>query len=341
MMGQGVADLGRHFESHVWWLLAPIDYTMVEALITMQHHVVIIHGMGEGARSTGYSLPLQKLIAKHMGDAAASLRYHEVNWSDIGQAEEDQLLAQNILPNQWHPFEVLQLGDSLLEVVDRVWGLSTQFRRFLINSIGDVFTYLTLSGKQAIQARVKEKIFEARAAQIEAGIAAPHYVTVLAHSLGSVVIYDLARYFGETEEGRTEVGTAALANLVTFGSPLALFSLLEYGQHNALSGRESQQNLLSDGQSGQQDPHPYSRRGIRLDLAEGAWLNFYDQQDAIACTLHDLYTPQNDVCDRPVQTGSLHAHTRYWENDDMAREIAGQLQLTFAALEAKRCSSPH
>lgn len=299
----------------------------------MLHHVIVIHGMGEGDHSEGYSLPLQTLIAKHMGSAADSLRYHEVNWADIGQAEETRLLAQNILPSQWHPFDLFQLGDSLMEGVDRMRGMSTEFRKFLINSIGDVFTYLTLPGKQAIQARVKQKIFEARADQIDTGVPGPHYVSVLAHSLGSVVIYDLARYFGETQEGREEVGSAALANLFTFGSPLALFSLLEYGQPSPAAG--TSQSVLADGQSAQHDPHPYSRRGIRLDLPEGMWLNFYDQQDAVACTLHDLYTPQNDVRDRPVQTGVLHAHTRYWENDDMAREIADQLRRTWEVLEAR------
>ena len=299
----------------------------------MIHHVVVIHGMGEGDRSEGYSLPLQTLIAKHMGPAADSLRYHEVNWADIGQAEETRLLAQNILPSKWHPFDVFQLGDSLMEGVDRLRGMSTEFRKFLINSIGDVFTYLTPPGKQAIQERVKQKIFEARAEQIEAGVSGSHYVSVLAHSLGSVGIYDLARYFGETQEGREEVGTAALANLFTFGSPLALFSLLEYGQPRPVA--DASQSVLADGQSAQQDPHPYSQRGIRLDLPEGAWLNFYDQQDAVACTLHDLYAPQNDVRDRPVQTGVLHAHTRYWENDDMAREIAEQLRRTGEVLAAR------
>lgn len=302
----------------------------------MQHHVIVIHGMGEGDRSEGYSLPLQKLIAKHMGAAADSLCYHEVNWADIGQAEETQLLGQNILPSKWHPFDIFQLGDSLMEGVDRMRGMSTEFRKFLINSIGDVFTYLTLPGKQAIQERVKQKIFAARIAQIAAGIPAPHYVSVLAHSLGSVVIYDLARYFGETEAGREEIGTAALANLFTFGSPLALFSLLEYGQNSRSAGTVP--SVLADGQSAQHDPHPYSRRGIRLDLPAGAWLNFYDQQDAVACTLHDLYTPQNDVRDRPVQTGVLHAHTHYWKNDDMAREIAEQLKRTLDVLKSQSAS---
>jgi hypothetical protein len=201
----------------------------------------------------------------------------------------------------------------------------------MISSIGDVFTYLTLPGKRDIQERLKQQIFAARDAQIAEGIAPPHYVSVLAHSLGSVVIYDLARYFGDTPEGRQEIGTAALANLITFGSPLALFSLLEYGQNRAEAPID-QQTVLADGQSDQRKAHPYSARGINLDLPQGVWLNFYDQQDVIACTLHDLYTPQNNVQDIPVQTGVQYAHTAYWENDQMAQTIAKQFQKTLAAI---------
>jgi hypothetical protein len=294
------------------------------------HHVIVIHGMGEHRHSAGYSKPLQERIAKAMGPTAAQIHYHEVTWSDIGYAEEEELLEKNILPEEWSSFNFGHLGDSILEKVDQWRGISNQFRRFLIRSIGDVFTYLTLPGKRDIQERLKQQIFAARDAQIAAGVPAPHYVSVLAHSLGSVVIYDLARYFGDTPEGRQEIGTGKLANLITFGSPLALFSLLEYGQNRA-GAPIDQQTILSDGQSDQHQPHPYSGRGIVLDLPEGAWLNFYDQQDAIACTLHDLYVPQNNVQDIPVQTGVQQAHTAYWENNQMAEAIAKQFQKTLAA----------
>jgi hypothetical protein len=274
---------------------------------------------------------LQQLITQRMGDDAARLAFHEVDWSDIGQREEDWLLDQQILPDQRHPFDLAHPLDSLLEQADELTRLSTRFRRFLIGSVGDVFTYLTQAGKQAIQERLKQQIFAARDQQIAAGASAPHYVTILAHSLGSVVTYDLARYFGDTPEGRAEVGSAKLANLFTFGSPLALFSLLEYGQQRP--GAEiDQDSVLADGQSAQRDAHPYSQRGIRLDLPGGVWWNFFDQQDAIACMLHDLYAPINEIRDIPVQTGALHAHTSYWRNAQMADEIAGQLKRTLTLL---------
>jgi hypothetical protein len=294
-----------------------------------------------------YSDPLQQRIAAHMGADADRLRYYEVNWSDIGQADEDMLLRNKILPDQWHTVNLRHPIDSLLETIDRFRGASNELRQFMVGSVGDVFTYLTLAGKQDIQRRLKDKIFAARQAQIDEGVPPPHYISIMAHSLGSVVTYDLARYFGDTAEGRQEVGSAALANLFTFGSPLALFSLLEYGQERQ-PGNAPPPAVLSDGQSSPQSPeqrkpearHPYSTRGIKLNLEAGKWLNFYDQQDPIACTLHDLYSPRSSSDDRsevddiPVQTGVLYAHTAYWENDEMAAAMAKQLRRTLGALDA-------
>ena len=312
------------------------------------HHVVVIHGMGL-LREDGetYSDPLQQAIARHMGAAAERLRYHEVNWSGIGQNEEDALLQHNILPDQWHTASLRHPIDSLLETIDRFRGVSNELRQFMVGSVGDVFTYLTDPGKRDIQQRLKEQIFAARQAQVVAGVPEPHYISIMAHSLGSVVTYDLARYFGDTEEGRAEIGSARLANLFTFGSPLALFSLLEYGQERRPANMPPPA-VLSDGQSDPQSPEqrkpeaqrPYSTRGIKLDLDAGKWLNFYDQQDPIACTLHDLYSPRDGgnhrsaVEDIPVQTGLLYAHTAYWQNDEMATTIAKQLRHTLDALDA-------
>jgi hypothetical protein len=302
------------------------------------HPVVIIHGMGE-SHTPGYSQVLQDHLAKQLDAAAGQLRYYEVNWSDIGRAEERDLLDKGILPQSWFSFNPFNLLGMAAESMDKVSGLSNDFRRFMVTSIGDVFTYLTLVGKREIQERLKAQILAARDDQLQAGVKIP-YISIIAHSLGSVVAYDLARYFELTPEGRQEIGAARLANFFSFGSPLALFSLLEYKQEQAPVA--NQQGLLADGQTDQEYQHPYSRRGISLDLPEGKWLNFYDQQDPIATPLDTLYAnapvPASQrlpsrVVDLAVQTGVLHSHTRYWENGEVAQEIAKQLKATLAVLQ--------
>lgn len=304
------------------------------------HPVIIIHGMGE-LHTAGYSQVLQDNLAKYLGDAANQVRFYEVNWSDIGRQEEQDLIDnKGVLPSNWFSFNPLNLLGIAVDGVDKLSGLSNDLRRFLITSIGDVFTYLTLIGKREIQQRLKEQIFAARDAQLAAGVVTP-YLSIIAHSLGSVVAYDLARYFELTSEGRAEIGRVRLANFFTFGSPLALFSLLEYKQDQAPGA--NQQGLLADGQSDQEYAHPYSRRGIHLDFAQGKWLNFYDQQDPIATPLNTLYAtapvPPGDSAPSPVddigvQTGTLHSHTRYWENDELTQKIADQLKRTLKALAA-------
>ena len=302
------------------------------------HPVIIIHGMGE-SHTPGYSQAFQDRLATQLDAAPGQLRFYEVNWSDIGRVEERDLLdTKGILPQSWFSFNPFNLLGMAAETADKLSGFSNDLRRFLVTSVGDVFTYLTPIGKREIQDRLKLRILAARDDQIRAGVAVP-YISIVAHSLGSVVAYDLARYFELTPEGRQEIGAARLANFFSFGSPLALFSLLEYKQEQASAA--NRQGLLADGQTDREYRHPYSRRGIALDLPEGKWLNFYDQQDPLATPLNAVYAsapvppngrPSSPVIDIAVQTGVLHSHTRYWENGEVTEEIAKQLNATLAAL---------
>lgn len=301
------------------------------------HPIVIIHGVGD--QRPGYSQALQEALAGRLGAAAAALSYHEVYWADIGQPVEDALIGKGILPDHWPGFDLRHPIDSVVEVADRAMHMSTDFRRFIFGSIGDVMIYLTPQGKAEITGRLKEAILAACAPEFQQGVATP-WVTVVAHSLGSVVMYDVARYFGATAAGRAEIGAAGLANIFTFGSPLALFSLLEYGQEAAkgVEAAAQQQLLLGDGTSAKPYTHPYSQRGIPIDLPDGRWLNFYDQQDPFASLLGNLYPPGEDqrsarpIEDIAVQTGTRHAHTYYWQNDEVADRIAEQLKATLAAI---------
>ena len=98
----------------------------------------------------------------------------------------------------------------------------------------------------------------------------PRYVSIIAHSLGSVIAYDVAaRLASEYSE---LVSGLALSHLFTLGSPLALFSLLAYRNPG--------------------ETH-YSERGVLLDRPDqsGVWLNFYDQQDVASFLLEKVYPP--------------------------------------------------
>ena len=165
-----------------------------------RHDIIIVHGMGDlRPAEPRYSTELEALLTKHMGARANDLHYHVVDWSAIGEDEQNTLIHEkHVLPRPQYHFDLSHPVDTALEAADQLFGLSTQFRTWLFKSVGDVLVYLTPPGKELITDKVKRAVFEARDQQVAANIPPPHYVSILAHSLGSVVVYDVARYFGAT-----------------------------------------------------------------------------------------------------------------------------------------------
>ena len=281
-------------------------------------NVIVIHGIGELRKAgTQYSLPLQHNIRKHFGvDDPEALAFHEVDWSDIGDALETELIAQkqviphNIVPRPWLP-----LRHGVGEALDKFLSVSAEFRRFLLTGIGDTLIYRTPRGEREIQYRLIKAILNVRSDLGAVDPRHPRYVSIIAHSLGSVIAYDVAARFGG--EYRELVEGLGLSHLFTLGSPLALFSLLAYRDPN--------------------ETH-YSERGVLLDRPDksGEWLNFYDQQDAVAFLLENVYPTKPDVPGRHytiqdirVQTGTFHAHTNYWTSDEVAQAIARRLRADY------------
>lgn len=280
-------------------------------------NVIVIHGIGNiRGENVAYSQPLQDRIRKHFGIADPhAIAFHEVNWSDIGAAEEMDLINnKHVLPDAslpgagslWPP------NHALGEVLDSVTNISEQARRFLLLSVGDVLIYLTKAGGELIRKRLMDKIVEVRDLVFsELPRREQRYLSIVANSLGSVVTYDVCALFGTRY--RDVVSGLGLSHLFTMGSPLALFTLMQYG------GAATH----------------YARRGVYLDRPDGSgcWINFYDQQDPIAFPLRDVYPPlvgvpgrEYTIDDRRVQTGTFHAHVNYWNNDVIAREIAFRLR---------------
>lgn len=279
-------------------------------------NVIVIHGIGNlRVANAAFSQPLQQRIRNHFGNFdPAAIEFHEVNWSDIGDAEETDLIEnKHVLPDASLPgaASYWPLNHAIGEVLDSVTNISEQARRFLLLSVGDVLIYLTKPGGEQIRQRLIDKIVAVREKLVREQPRRQHYVSIVAHSLGSVVAYDVCALFGTRY--RDAVAGLGLSSFFTLGSPLALFTLMQYGGAA---------------------PH-YAQRGVFLDRPDGSgqWINFYDQQDPIAFPLRDVYPPLIGVPgrdyvirDRRVQTGTFHAHLNYFNNDTIAREIAFQLR---------------
>ncbi len=283
-------------------------------------NVIIIHGIGD-LRKAGesYSQPLQDNIRKHFGIADPdALAFHEVNWSDIGDAEEnDLILNKHVLPDATLPGagSIWPPNHALGEVLDSVLNVSEQARRFILTGVGDALIYLTAKGGAAIRQRMIDVVLRVREQVLaQRPERANHYVTVVAHSLGSVVAYDTCALLASVL--REQVRGLGLSHFITMGSPLALFTLLQYG------GKAMH----------------YAQRGVYLDRPDGSgmWLNFYDQQDPIAFPLKHVYPPlpgvpgrMYTIRDQRVQTGTFHAHTSYFINERIAAEIAKRLRADY------------
>lgn len=278
-------------------------------------NVIIIHGIGALRKGgTQYSSALQQNIRKHFAiDNPEALRFHEVDWSDIGDVLETELLnVKQVIPRNSWPRPWFPLRHGIGEALDKLFGVSVEFRRFLIDGVGDTLIYRTPRGEREIQYRLIRAILAIRSGLGATNPQQPRYVSIIAHSLGSIVAYDVAARLA-TEYSELVSGLG-LSHFFTLGSPLALFSLLEYRNP---------------------DQSHYSERGVLLDRPDksGVWLNFYDQQDVASFLLGKVYPSKPDVPGRHytiqdirVQTGTFHAHTNYWQNDDVARRIAEHLR---------------
>jgi surfactin synthase thioesterase subunit len=141
-------------------------------------------------------------------------------------------------------------------------------------------------------------------------------VTIIGHSLGSVVAFDTVYYNSNKDWAKSNF---LPANLITMGSPIALFSTVPD----------------DDGQpKWRYDPKQTNASPIRLVHEQGVWYNFLDAQDLIGYPLNLLYKDKYVVEDILVQTGTLplQAHTDYWKDKEIARIIGERLRLDYERL---------
>jgi len=197
-------------------------------------NVVVIHGIGDlRENGSSYSAPLQRNIRCAFGtDDPNVLQFHEVNWSDIGSQDQlDLINRKHVLPAATLPDLRTMLEsplDAVGEVADSLFNASEQARRFLLTGVGDVLVYLTDAGGKQIRQRLIDTILEVRASLIhQHPHRDQHYISIVAHSLGSVIAYDVCALLGTVL--RSEIEGVGLSHFFTLGSPLALFSLLRFG----------------------------------------------------------------------------------------------------------------
>jgi hypothetical protein len=289
--------------------------------------VIAIHGVGPHDERFADELErnvIAYLQENGLPDAHRRVYFTPVVWSDLGRQTKEELGRKLILPT--------------IQRWEMPWT-----RNFLLDFTGDILFYLSAEGRERIKERVREKILDVgrriregdgriwedpayweglgEGAQAEWESRDTAYVSIVGHSLGSVITYDVAYDFyremtaPEGEWTPVRMLKLELSHLFTMGSPLALFSLLVDQAH-------------------------YQTRPVQVRPG-GAWLNFYDRQDIIAYRLEEIY-PASGVQDICVDPGILQdllfafippkAHSFYWENKAVAREIGLRLLADYQQL---------
>jgi hypothetical protein len=264
--------------------------------------VVSIHGMGTQPEEFADALHLE-LKQRYTGPS--DLVFDKVFWAKVLAGAEDKLWDR---VTQTHDLDFVKL------------------RRFVVNALGDSIAYQPLV--EAADPKVKnvyrqihEEVGKSlkRAAE-KAGEKAP--LVILAHSLGSVIIsnylWDLWKPSSSEnpplppttplERGETLVG------LVTFGSPIALWSL-RYANF------------------GEPIPFPYPKLAGHYPKAKAQWLNLFDQDDVLGYPLRDINPKYAKVVteDAQVSVGGLFtgwnpvSHTGYWTDNDFTKRVAALL----------------
>jgi pimeloyl-ACP methyl ester carboxylesterase len=259
--------------------------------------VLIIHGVG--SQEGDFANPMIEELKGRISDQA-KISWQTVYWDPILSREEDGLLRE-LFPEGKRPD----------------W---FKLRKLVMNYIGDVtaYRYIPMSSSQTrktnkyddIHREVHKSIVELRKSLGNED----KPVIVIAHSLGSVIMFD---YIRDRQNNKNATGYGAtpfermetLAGFITFGSPIPLFTLA-YDTVPCI-------NFPPD--------------NLQKDLKDKAkWLNFYDHDDVFGWPLKYL-SKRCEACiieDKPVNVGDIFTfwdplcHSKYWTDNDCTKPVA-------------------
>lgn len=296
--------------------------------MTTRLNVLIVHGIGTGENGTAYARPLEdgirrafdrtirslKLKDVDRADARAknALRLRPVDWAPITQRPQDAMLK--LLFGRFRPFARLNL--------------MYQVRRSMVALAGDVIAYERTSENpvyREIHAALERGVIELGAASADEPHAGHAPLTIVGHSLGSVIVSDYVWDHTQGESHHLSDHGLSLVNMILMGSPMILYAL----RRNAGGGIDSIREALDC--------------PVKIDPDHGLWLNLYDRSDPIAFPLGKVESYRAaGVIDREVSAGNwltsrtMLSHTGYWQSDDVAQHIARKLALDWARLNSPR-----
>ncbi len=264
----------------------------------MKLAVAIIHGMG--SQKDTFAEPIKQELTDRFANLKGrktDLVFESIYWAPVLNRRESELWNKVITS---HDLDYVKL------------------RQFVISALGDAIAYQPLkAGAQKTKDvytdihRIVRKSLSNLATQAGPGVP----LLIIAHSLGSIIIsnylWDLWKpAMGATPPMTPLEGGETLAGLVTFGSPMALWSLRYYNYGEPIG-------------------FPHRRLKQRFPKIKPKWLNFFDDDDILAYPLRDLNSKYRKRVsqDIPISVGGFFSgwnplsHTRYWTDNDFTKPV--------------------
>ena len=312
--------------------------------------VIYIHGVSDALQGQSHEASYRAL---HDGVAQQNAtwpkRYCGVEWGwnhTAGVARSHELLtdAQRVLGSRTCP-AVFEADDFTMNLVRQVVNDS---RALFLYGLSDMFYYVSEDGKRAVRFAVPEQILKYIRQQKYDG--KPLSLTLLGHSAGSVVAFDLLYYLFSGKRRLRDFVTAHKTGIRHCATPKRIqkarsaLDALEKMRH---AGRLKIRRLFSLGSpitplavrsdpvietlSANQKLEP-SHFGLTANpssidetLAGPRWLNIWDRDDPIAWPVEPLMgDTAQAVADQYIDLSDLatQAHTAYWANEDVHHMIA-------------------
>lgn len=235
-------------------------------------HIVFVHGIGD------LSFKMAATFKRNMAAELThtDIRLHTFLWKDL-VSEHEEALKNKVARVTHKRFPIsINIRDSFEQYI------ITRLRGLVIGYFGDAVSYLSETG-ELVRSNLEDELVRIAISDPQARI------SIVAHSLGSVITFDLLT--SESFQRRMRKRGMKLDYLFTIGSPLALFVLRDPERiHKDLPIREQ-------------------------------WINIYDNRDLVSSPLHGLYKQARDVHIRVQSANAVNSHIKYFDDPEVLNEI--------------------
>jgi hypothetical protein len=256
--------------------------------------IAVIHGLG--SEDEFYSVELkhritERYVKSEEGRLEEDLLFHEIYWGDLIKSEMEAFRKKA-------NYKQDLTYQSLREILTDTQVLS------LLYCPGTSFY-------EAVNDRIRDGLRKFSSHRRVDSDDTP--LVVLAHSYAGVIMSHYIKQMQLDAQGRSNFESMrTLAGYITFGNPMALYS-------------------LKPNSAGLGEPINIVGEALEPDLKKRAkWYNFYDKDDIVAYPLKGISDEFNQYVheDLEINVGSATTswnpacHTGYWEDKDFYRPVA-------------------